>query len=54
MLPPNLVACIDFPVTNLTEDSPATLSIKKVTPQKLYACYYEKDWYFGIVDYISI
>ena len=34
-------------------DSPATLSIAEVTPEKFCACYFEKDWYFGIVNYVS-
>ena len=52
------ISGVDFAVLNLTEHSPGenqlTLSIKELKLQKFYACYYEKDWYFWIVNYVSI
>ena len=38
----------------MIEDSPATLSIVEVIPKKFCACYFEKDWYFEIVNYVSM
>ena len=45
---------VDVAVTYLIEDSPATLSIVELTSQKFFACYFEKDGYFEIVNYVSI
>ena len=45
---------VDVVVTYLIEDSPATLSIVEVTQQKFCVSYFDKDWYFGIVSYVSI
>ena len=44
---------VDVAVTYLTKDLPATLSIVEVTPKKFCGCYFEKDWYFGIVNCVS-
>ena len=48
------ISGVDFPVSNLTEDSPASIIIEEVIPQEFYVCHYEKDWYFGIANYVSI
>ena len=38
----------------MIEGSPATLSIVEVAQQKFFVCYFDKDWCFGIVNYVSI
>ena len=48
------ISGVDFPVSNLIEDSPASINIEEVIPRKFYACRYENDWYFGIANYVSI
>ena len=48
------ISGVDFPVQNLIEDSTASINIEEVIPQKFYACHYENNWYFGIVNYVSI
>ena len=47
------ISGVDFPVSNLTEDSSASINIEKVISQKFYACRYKNDWYFGIANYVS-
>ena len=44
------ISGVDFPVSNLNKDSPASINIEEVIPQKFYACHYKNDWYFGITD----
>ena len=44
----------DFPVSHLIEDSSALINTEYVIPLKFYVCHYENDWYFGIVNYVSI
>ena len=44
------ISGVDFAASNLIEDSPASINIEEVLPQKFYACHYEKYWYFGIVN----
>ena len=48
------ISVVDFPVSNLIEDSPASINIEEAIPQKFYGCRYENDWYFGIANYVSI
>ena len=48
------ISVVEFPVSNLIEDSPASINIEEVIPQKFYACRYENDWYFGIANYVLI
>ena len=48
------ISGVDFPVSNLIEDSPASINIEESLPQKFYACCYENDWYFGIANYVPI
>ena len=48
------ISGVNFPVSNLFEDSLASVNIEEVIPQKFYACCYENDWYFGIVNYVPI
>ena len=45
---------VDFPVSNLTEDSPVSIDLEEVIPQTFYACSYKNDWYFGIANYVLI
>ena len=45
---------VNFSVSNLIEDSPASINIEEVIPRKFYACCYENDWYFGMANYVSI
>ena len=47
------ISGVDFPVSNLIEDSLASITMEEVIPQKFYACRYENDWYFGIANYLS-
>ena len=37
------ISGVDFPVSNLIEDSPASKNIEEVTSQKFYACRCESD-----------
>ena len=39
------ISGVDFPVSNLIEDSPTTINIEEVIPEKSFACCYENDWY---------
>ena len=48
------ISGVNFSVSNLIEDSPASTNIEDVKPQKFYACRYKNDWYFGIVKHVSI
>ena len=48
------ISVVDFPVSNLIEDSPTSINIEEAIPQKFYGCPYENDWYFGIANYVSI
>ena len=41
---------VDFLVSNLTEDSPVSIDLEEVIPQKFYACSYKNDRYFGIAN----
>ena len=40
------ISGVDFPVSNLIEDSPTSINIEEVI-QKFYACCYKNNWYFG-------
>ena len=46
------ISGIDFPASNLIEDSPASINIEEVIPQKFYPCCYENDWCFGIAKFV--
>ena len=48
------ISGVDFPVSNLIDDSPASTNIEEVIPQTFYACSYEKDWYFVIANHVLI
>ena len=48
------ISVVDFPVSNLIEDSPASINIDDVVPQKCYACGYKNNWYFGMGNYVLI
>ena len=48
------ISGIDFPVSNLIEDSPASVNIEEVIPQKFYVCCYKNNWYFGKANYVLI
>ena len=54
----NILMCqisgLDFPVSNLIDDSSASINIEEVIPQKFYACHFENNWYFGIANYVLI
>ena len=47
------ISGVDFPLSNLIEDSPVSINIEGVIPQTFYACRYENDWYLGIANYAS-
>ena len=48
------ISGVDFPVSDLIEDSPASINIEEVISQKFYGCRYENDLYFGRVNYVLI
>ena len=48
------ISGVDFPLSNLIEDSPVSINIEGVIPKTFYACRYENDWYFGIANYASL
>ena len=48
------ISGVDFPVSNLIEDSSLSINIEEVIPQKFYACCYKNDWYCGIANYVLI
>ena len=45
---------MDSPVSDLIEDSPASINIEEVMSQKFYACRYENDLYFAMANYVLI
>ena len=48
------ISGVDFLLSNLTENSPASINIEEVIPQKFHACCYENDCYFEIANYVLI
>ena len=45
---------VDFPVSNLIEDSPASINTEEIIPQKFNASHYKNNWYFRIANYVLI
>ena len=48
------ISGVDFPVSDLIEDSPASINIEEAISQKFFACRYENDLYLGTANYVLI
>ena len=45
------ISAVDFPVSNLIEDSPTLINIEYV---KSFILLYKNNWYFGIANFVLI
>ena len=48
------ISGVDFPVSNLIKDSPASINIEESNTTEVLCFLLQKQWYFGIANYFSI